>query len=104
MGNYQVHKHSGEVVRENKFTTLQKRLLVELPIFILGISVIFLTFLFFDTFTLRTKNNYDVGYYSYVKYQIYTVLLNIAQGLSIVLLNSIYEVFVDRVVEWENHK
>lgn len=103
-GEYYVSKITGEVVRENKFDSFKRRLIFELPIFLIGVGVVLTTAFLFQRWndTVEAKNT--DGDYKEWEYTALTTILGSGQGLVIVILNTLYSYVVKGIVYWENHK
>jgi hypothetical protein len=103
-GTYEVDRVNGEVIQSRLFNSRRKRMLVEPPLFLSAVVPVVVVTLLFQSLVKWLEDNNSRGEYTSLRYTIYTILASIAEAVSMITFNTIYDIICTWVVEWENHR
>ena len=109
-GNYVIDPISKKIIKKNKFSTLKRRLITEIPLISLGAFFIIILFILMTRLNQNINDKTDeeieniTNKFSPTRVKstllIFTGLLN---GILIFILTEIYKICSNLVVDWENH-
>lgn len=71
VGNYYVDTTTKKVIKHNSFTTFRKRMMVDLPLFLVGLMMIVPTFFLFDYITDKIIADEKTGRFTATESLIY---------------------------------
>ena len=90
--------------RKNAWSTTMRRCITEIPIMLIGISLILCNFLLFFYLNKKMAKSLEKGELSHGHAKAFSILFGFLNGLSMFLLNMLYVVIVNKVIKWENHR
>lgn len=90
--------------KKNRMTTFHRRLITELPVLLLGLFFIIGNYVLFMVLNGRIAEGRQSGVYTDSQVRYYGMLLGAGNGVSISVLNKVYQLVVEGVLVWENHR
>jgi hypothetical protein len=103
-GRFIIDPVSREIRKKSALSTSQRRLITEIPVILLGLFFIignYVLFYFLNKNIAEKKKNKEITI-NEAKYLGY--LIGAGNGVSISILNMIYQAVVKGVISWENHR
>lgn len=95
-GHYQVDEVSGKIIKEDWVSNFIREWSVNLPIIILGVALVILSFWFFTWLTGKVKT-FEYG-------NILVIVVNAINAASNLILTKLYEFASTKTLKYQNHK
>ena len=102
-GIYVIDEVTKQVVLEDQFPTRFRKIITNIPLLILGVSLIFVNFIIF-TFVNDEINTQAATFNPTWLKSFYQILSGVANGAIIFIFSLIYNFISIKAVDWENHR
>jgi hypothetical protein len=104
VGKWIIDPISRKIRKKSYLTTFYRRMITEVPIIFLGLFFIIGNYVLFFFLNQKLANSLSKGEISKETAKYYGMLLGAGNGVSISVLNKIYQLAVEGVLSWENHR
>lgn len=103
-GRFEIDRLDQTVTQTNKFPTIWRRLIWEVPIFLIFGAAAVLATIYIDKIKEIIDDGLKDGSFNTLEHRIFTVLNSIFEAVAMLSLNWGYDKVSEITVEWENHK
>lgn len=103
-GKFIIDRISREIRKKNPLSTSQRRLITEIPVILLGLFFIIGNYVLFYFLNKNMTEKKNSGAISKDDAKFYGMIIGGCNGVSISVLNQIYQAVVNAIISWENHR